>query len=139
MWSRNASPVATLTRPRPSRTTFAVSCVSLDLRTTSALLLKPYLNSVSVRAQPFQRRKPHARVTQHLHIAALEAQDARALEERVDAQRRREARRARGRERVVGAGHIVTDGHGRIRAHEDRPRVLDPGRNARAIAKIGRA
>src|SRR5260370_8348321 len=38
MWSRNASPIATLTRPRPSIATVAFSWVSLLLRTTSPTL-----------------------------------------------------------------------------------------------------
>src|SRR5258708_25307474 len=89
MWSRNGSPVATLTRPRPSSTTFAVSCVSLLLRTTSADLLKAHLHRMCVGGQSLQRREPHGRVAKHLEIAAVQAQDAAALEERVHPQGRR--------------------------------------------------
>src|SRR5258708_8728440 len=48
MWSRKARPVATLIRPFPARSTFAVRRVSFDLRTTSPFLialLKPHLQN----------------------------------------------------------------------------------------------
>src|SRR5712691_2958172 len=109
MWSRNGSPVATLTRPRPSKRTFAVSCVSLLLRTTSAdlfphelrgfalssrgPLLKAHLHRMCVGSQSFQRREPHCRIAKHLEIAAVQAQDAAALEERVHPKRRRKPSR----------------------------------------------
>src|SRR5450759_5730107 len=101
MWSRKASPVATLTRPLPSRSTFARSRVSLLLRVTSALLLKPHLDRMRVRVQPFHRGQTHACLTQHLQVAAVETQHAGALHERVHSKGRREASRARGGQRVV--------------------------------------
>src|SRR5258708_19960125 len=93
MWSTNASRVATLTRPRPSRATVAFSCVSLLLRTTSPTLFKAHLNSVRVRAQSFHCRKAHRCVAKHLEIAPVEAQYAAALQEAVDTQSGRETRR----------------------------------------------
>src|SRR2546428_12486263 len=87
IWSRNASPVATLIRPQPSSTTLAVSCVSLLLRATSPLLLKADLDCMRVRAQPFQRGKAHAGLAKHLEVAAVEAQDAAALEEGMNTER----------------------------------------------------
>src|SRR5712692_807247 len=125
MWSRNASPVAALTRPRPSITTFAVSCVSLLFRTTSAALFKSHLHRVRVRREPFQLGKAHGSLAKHLKVAAVEAQHAASLEESVDTQRRAKARGTRGRERVVGAGSIVTERHGRIGSHENRAGILD--------------
>src|SRR5260370_33489145 len=125
MWATNASPVATLTRPRPSRATVAFSCVSLLLRTTSPTLFKAHLNSVRVRAQSFHCRKAHRCVAKHLEIAPVEAQYAAALQEAVDTEWGRETRRARGRERVVGARRVVAQGHGRISAPEGGARVLD--------------
>src|SRR5260370_4096308 len=107
MWSRNGSPVATLTRPRPSKTTFAVSCVSLLLRATSADLFKANLHRMRVGGQSFQGRQPHRRITKHLEIAAVQAQDAAALEERVHAQRRRKSCRPSGRHGVLGAASIL--------------------------------
>src|SRR6267142_4380504 len=102
MWSRNGSPVATLIRPRPARSTFAVSRVSLLLRATSPfLLLKTNLHCVCVCSQAFHLRQPHACIAEHLEVASVEAEHARALHERMDAQGRRESRRARGRQRVV--------------------------------------
>src|ERR1700681_3918996 len=100
MWSRKGSPVATLTRPGPSRSTFARRRVSLLFRVTSALLLKAHLDGVGVRAETFHRRQPYTCLTQHLQVAAVEAQDAGSLHERVHAERRREASRARGGQRV---------------------------------------
>src|SRR6202022_694113 len=76
MWSRKARPVVTFTRPRPSSVTRAVSCVSLLLRTTSATLLKAYLDCVRVGSQPFHRGQADDRISQHLEVAAVEAQDA---------------------------------------------------------------
>src|SRR5579864_1219445 len=125
MWSRNGSRVETLIRPRPSSSTFAVSCVSLLLRETAAVLLKPHLDGVRVRAQPLHLRQPDARLAQELEVAAVEAQHAGALQERVHAERRGESRGARGRQGVVGAGRVVAERHRREGAHENRPRVLD--------------
>src|SRR5712692_3651447 len=125
MWSRNASPVETLTRPRPSTTTLAVSCVSLLFRMTSELLLKPHLHRVGVRGEPLQRGEAHGCLAKHLKVAAVEAQHAAALEEGVHAKRRCEARRARGRERVVWAGRVVAERHSRIGSHENCARILD--------------
>src|SRR5712691_12059234 len=99
MWSTKASPVATLTRPRPSIATVAFNWVSLLLRTTSATLFKSHLHRVRVRAQSFHRRKAHAGVAKHLEIASVEAQHAAALEEAVDAEWGCETRRTRRRER----------------------------------------
>src|ERR1700704_953066 len=98
MWSRNGRPVAALIRPRPATSTFAVRRVSLLLRATSPfLLLKAYLDCMRVRAQPFHRRKPHAGIPKHLQITPIQAEDACALQEGVDAQRRSEPGCARGR------------------------------------------
>src|SRR5207245_7081830 len=123
MWSRNGSPVATLTRPRPSRTTFAVSCVSLLLRTTSAVLLKADFIGVLVRGQPFQGRQAQRRVPKHLVIATVQAQDAAALEKCVHSQWRGESSGARCRQRVIWTRGIVAEGHSRIGADENRARV----------------
>src|SRR6267143_1341985 len=126
MWSRNASPVATLTLPRPSRATRAVSWVSLLFRTTSAvLLLKAHLDCMRVRAQAFELGEAHAGVAEHLEIAAVETQHAAALEERVHAQRRRKSRGSRRWQRVVGSGRVVAQRDRGICADEDRARVLD--------------
>src|SRR6266436_5564489 len=86
---RSLSKVATLIRPRPSTTTFAVSCVSLLLRTTFADLFKAHLHRMCMGGQSFERREPHGRIAKHLEIAAVQAQDAAALEERVHPQGRR--------------------------------------------------
>src|SRR6266446_3178059 len=128
MWSTNASPVATLTRPRPSRATVAFSCVSLLLRTTSPILtplFKAHLYSVRVRAQSFHRGQAHARVAKHFQVASVEAQHAAALQEAVDTEWGCEARRARGRERVVRARRVVAQRHGRISPDEDGARILN--------------
>src|SRR5260370_32850183 len=131
MWSRKSSPVATLIRPRPSSATRAVSCVSLLLRTASAVrLLKSHLYRMRVRAQSFQRGEPHTRLAKHLEVTAIEAQNACALQERVHAERRCEACRARCRKRVIGARRIVAQRHGRVGPDEDRAGVLDPGGEA---------
>src|SRR5450759_4015753 len=98
MWSRNARPVATLIRPRPARSTFATRRVSLLLRATSpflALLFKPHLHGMRVRREPLQLREPHAGLAQHLEITSVQAEEARALHESVDAKRRTEPRCAR--------------------------------------------
>src|ERR1700682_3822175 len=71
MWSRNGRPVATLIRPFPAMSTFAVSLVSFDLRAPSPFLialLKPHLHCVRVRGQPFELRQPHRRFLQHLQV-----------------------------------------------------------------------
>src|SRR6202011_3714036 len=109
MWSRNARPVATLMRPRPSRATFAASCVSFDFRAPSPALLKAHLDRMRVGAQTFQLRQPNARLAQHLEIAAVEAEDAAALQEGMHAKRRAEACGARRRQRVIRAGHIIAE------------------------------
>src|SRR5882757_1124695 len=101
MWSRNGSPVATLMRPRPARSTFAVNRDSLLLRATSPfLLLKTNLHCVCVCSQAFHLRQPHACIAEHLEVASVEAQDDRALHKRVDAKGRGEPRGARGGQRV---------------------------------------
>src|SRR6266849_9357 len=88
MWSRKASPVETRILPRPSRSTFAVSCVSLLLRTTCACLLKPDLDRVGVRAEAFHLGQPYARFSQRFQVAAVQAQNAGPLEKGVNAERR---------------------------------------------------
>src|SRR5206468_8584990 len=127
MWSRKARPVATLTRPPPSSDTRALSCVSLLLRLTSPMrtLLKANLYRVRVAAQAFHPREPDRGLAQHLQIAAVQAQHAGPLHERVDAERRGEPSRARCRQRVVGAGRVIAERDRRVRAHENRARVLD--------------
>src|ERR1700738_445888 len=125
MWARNASPVATFTRPRPSMSTFARSRVSLLLRVTSAALLKAHLHGVRVRAQPLHRGKPHTSFTQHLEVTAIETQHAGALHEGVHAEGRPEPSRAGRREGVVWAGSVITERHRRIGSHEHRACVLD--------------
>ena len=52
---------------------------------------------------------------------------AGALLEIVDPQRRGEARRARGRQHVVGAGAVVAQRLGGVASHEDRAGVADLG------------
>src|SRR5256885_16108527 len=104
MWSRKGSPHETWTRPRPSSTTFAVSCVSLLLRATWACLLKSHLHRVSVGRQAFELRQPDGGVAKRLHVLAAKAQHTGPFQERVHAQRRCESRRAGGGKRVVGSG-----------------------------------
>src|SRR5205807_5831210 len=134
MWSRNASPVATLTLPRPSRATRAVSWVSLLLRTTSpVLLLKAHLNGMRVRAQAFELGEAHAGVAEHLEIAAVQAQHAAALEKRVHAQRRRKPRGSRRGQRVVGSGRVVAQRDRGVGADEDGAGILDLGGQASRI------
>src|SRR5712692_7259437 len=125
MWSTNASPVATLTRPRPSSATVAFSWVSLLLRMSSPPLFKAHLYSVGVRAQSFHRGEAQASVAKHLEIASVEAQHAAVLEEAVDTEGRSETRRSERRERVIGARRVVAQRHCRISPDEDRARILD--------------
>src|SRR3989442_7711390 len=133
MWSRNARPVATLTRPRPSSATFALKRVSLLLRVTSADLLKTHLDRMRVRAQPLHCCQPHACVAQHLEVAAVEAQHAGSLHECVNAKWGREPSRPGCRKRVVGARRVVTKRHRGIGSHEYRAGILDLCRNARRV------
>src|SRR5439155_2818017 len=103
MWSRNATPVATFTRPRPSSFTRARRRVSLLLRAMSPeRLLKADLHSMGVRGQPFHGGERDRRLAQHLEVAAVQAEHTRALEEGVDAKRRPEPGSPRRRQRVVG-------------------------------------
>src|SRR6266446_3781076 len=127
MWSRNGSPVATFTRPPPSSETRALSCVSLLLRLTSPTraLLKSYLHRVRVTAQALHPREPDCGLAQHLQVAAVQAQHAGPLHERVYAERRREASRARCRQRVVGTRRVIAERDRRVWADENRARVLD--------------
>src|SRR5260370_38407419 len=85
MWSTNASPVATLTRPRPSRATAAFNWVSLLLRTISPVLFKSHHARVRARAQAFHRRQAPASVAEHPEVASLEAQHAGWLQEPTNA------------------------------------------------------
>src|SRR5437660_3458975 len=125
MWSRNGSPVDTSVRPRPSRSTLALSCVSLlFLVTWPFLLLKSHLYCVSVRAQALHLREPDTRLAERLEVVAVEAQDAHSLEERVHAKRRREPGRARRWQRVIRARCIVAQRYGRVGPDEDGSRVV---------------
>src|SRR5438132_35066 len=115
MWSRNGSPVDTSVRPRPSRSTLALSCVSLlFLVTWPFLLLKSHLYCVSVRAQALHLREPDTRLAERLEVVAVEAHDAHSLEERVHAKRRREPGRARRWQRVIRARRIVAQRYARL-------------------------
>src|SRR5665213_1667218 len=128
MWSRKASPVATLTLPFPSRSTLARSFVSLLLRVTSAFLLKTHLDRVRVRTQSFHPGQPKGGLLQRVEVAAVKAQHAHLLHERPHAEWRREARSARGRERVVGTGRVITERNCGIGPDENRARILDLAR-----------
>src|SRR4051812_2342294 len=55
------------------------------------------------------------------------ADEARALLEIVDAERRRESRAARGREHVVGTCAVIADRLRRVAADEDRAGMADFG------------
>src|SRR5207237_8138109 len=124
-WSRNGRPRDTSVRPRPSRSTLALSCVSLlFLVTWPFLLLKSHLYCVSVRAQALHLREPDTRLAERLEVVAVEAQDAHSLEERVHAKRRREPGRARRWQRVIRARCIVAQRYGRIGPDEDGSRVV---------------
>src|SRR5260370_13756100 len=124
MWSRKGNPVATLTRPAPSSETRALSCVSLLLRLTSPTraLLKPHLHRMCVTAQAFHPREPDRGLPQHLQVAAVQAQHAGQLHERVHAERRGEASRARRRERVVGTRRVIAERNRRVWADENNVR-----------------
>src|ERR1700674_4040223 len=102
MWSRKSSPVATLTRPNPSRSSLARSRVSLLSRVTSAFLLKAHLDRVRVGSQSFHRRQPHTSPAEQLQVPPIQAQEAGALHEGVHAERRPEPGRAGGWKRMVG-------------------------------------
>src|SRR5438270_3794382 len=135
MWSRKGSPVATLTRPPPSSDTRALSCVSLLLRLTSPMraLLKPHLHRVRVAAQAFHPCEPDRGLAQHLQVAAVQAQHAGLLHERMHAEWRGEASRSRRRQRVVRTGRVVAERNGRIRADEHRACILALRGDARAV------
>src|SRR5216684_9421887 len=135
MWSRNGSPVATFTRPPPSSETRALSCVSLLLRLTSPTraLLKSHLHRMRVTAQAFHPREPDRGLAKHLQVAAVQAQQAGPLHERVHAERRGEASRAGRRQRVVGTRGVIAERDRRVGAHENRARVLDLRGEPRAI------
>src|SRR5438270_13927257 len=111
MWSRNGSPVATTTRPRPPSPTFAVSRVSLLLRVTAPFLFKANLHRVGVRPQAFELGQPHRRPSQHLEVVAIQLQHARALEKRLHPQ-------GQGVPPAPGGGHSGV-----------RPAVKAPKRN----------
>src|SRR2546428_8661032 len=135
MWSRKGNPVATLTRPAPSSDTRALSCVSLLLRLTSPTraLLKSHLHRVRVTTQAFHAREPDGGLAKHLQVAAVQAQHAGPLHERVHAERRGEASRARRRQCVVRTRRVIAEGDRSVWADENRARVLDLRGEPRAI------
>src|SRR2546423_8948200 len=114
MWSRNGRPVATVTRPRPSRATVAMSLVSLLLRVTRAfLLLKANLDRMRMRAQPFEPGQPQRGIAECPHVLASKGQHAGPFEEGVHAERRPPSRGSGGGQGVIGPGHVVAERHGR--------------------------
>src|SRR5260370_8738626 len=124
MWSRKGSPVEMSARPRPSRSTLALSCVSLLFRVTWPFLFKSHLDCMGVRAQAFHLGETDARLTQRLQVAAVEAQHAQPLQERVHAKRRRKPGGARGGQRVVGSRRIFPQRTARVDASDDRTGVV---------------
>src|SRR5579872_1487846 len=118
MWSRKGKPVATLTRPWPPITTFAVSLVSLLALFTADFLFTSHLDCMRVPAETLHGGEPHARFAQDLQVAAVQAQHACPLEERVHAERRGEPRRARRGKRVVGTRRVIAERHRRVLTDE---------------------
>src|SRR5882672_10815703 len=88
-------------------------------------LLKSYLHCVCVCSEAFHLRQANACIAEHLEVAAVEAQHARALHECMDTQRRSEPGRARGRQRVIRAGHVVAKRHRGVSPAENRSRVFN--------------
>src|SRR5438105_12911216 len=124
MWSTNARPVETSARPRPSRSTLADSWVSRLLRVTRPFLFKTHLDGVRVRAQALHLREAHRGGAQGLQVAAIQAENARPLEERVHAERRGESCGARRRQCVIGACGVTAAWGGCVRAHRGCSRGL---------------
>src|SRR5438309_6542397 len=109
MWSMNARPVETSARPRPSRSTRADSWVSRLLRVTRPFLFKPDLDGMGVGAQALHFRQPDRGIPEGLEVAAIQAQHARPLQERVHPEWRGETRSAWRRQGVIGAGRLVAE------------------------------
>src|SRR5690242_18809021 len=119
MWSRKSRPVDTSARPRPSRSTVAFSCVSLLLRETEPLLLKPHLYRMGMRAESLELGQPHGGVAQGFQVSAVQAEHARALEKGMNAEGGCKTRRPGRRQRVAGTGGVVAKRHRRVRSDED--------------------
>ena len=76
-------------------------------------------------SSPSSRARRAAAGPSRASVARPGLDQARALHEVVDAERRREARRAAGRQHVVRAGEVVAEGLRRVRPEEDRAGVAD--------------
>src|SRR2546430_16987281 len=134
MWSTKARPVETSARPRPSRSILADSWVSRLLRVTRPFLFKSHLDGMLVRAQAFHLRQANRSVAQGFQVAAIQAEDARPLEEGVHTEGRGESRGAGCWQRVIGACRVVAKGDRCVSPHEHGPRVLHLGGDPTGIA-----
>src|SRR5260370_23576099 len=76
-------------------------------------LLKANLHCMRVCSQPLELRKPHARLAQHLEVAAIEAQAAGPLQKSVDPARRTEPRGSGGPHPGIPAGAGIAEPHRR--------------------------
>src|SRR5215475_11551773 len=77
--------------------------------------------------EAFSARKPINCACRSSQLGLCISNNARAFQKVIYAERRRETRRSSRRQNVVSPGEIIAYRFRRIRADEDRARVVDPG------------